>query len=133
MDMRLIPQVTAEGMDGVDQSNLHPRIEVGYYFLHSLSAQSGAVLSGDDCNGPIKLDTTRKGRIAKKWSPEWRNEEPFSAEFKTKVVLELIQGKKSLSEASREYEIKRYRVIALETGISRMRRRDLRTAERSAG
>jgi transposase len=30
----------------------------------------------------------------------------FSAEFKTKVVLELIGGKKSLSEASREYEIK---------------------------
>jgi len=30
----------------------------------------------------------------------------FSAEFKTKVVLELIAGKKSLSEASREYEIK---------------------------
>lgn len=30
----------------------------------------------------------------------------FSAEFKTKVVLELIDGNKSLSEASREYEIK---------------------------
>ena len=30
----------------------------------------------------------------------------FSAEFKTKVVLELIAGKKSLSEASCEYEIK---------------------------
>jgi len=30
----------------------------------------------------------------------------FSAEFKTKVVLELITGKKSLSEASREFEIK---------------------------
>ncbi|HUI88358.1 MAG TPA: transposase [Anaerolineales bacterium] len=30
----------------------------------------------------------------------------FSGEFKTKVVLELLQGKKSLSEASREYEIK---------------------------
>jgi transposase len=30
----------------------------------------------------------------------------FRAEFKTKVVLELIAGKKSLSEASREYEIK---------------------------
>ena len=30
----------------------------------------------------------------------------FTAEFKTKVVLELISGKKSLSEASREYEIK---------------------------
>jgi transposase len=30
----------------------------------------------------------------------------FSAEFKTKVVLELIAGKKSLSEASREYQIK---------------------------
>jgi hypothetical protein len=30
----------------------------------------------------------------------------ISAEFKTKVVLELIAGKKSLSEAGREYEIK---------------------------
>jgi transposase len=30
----------------------------------------------------------------------------FNAEFKTKIVLELISGKKSLSEASREYEIK---------------------------
>jgi len=30
----------------------------------------------------------------------------FKAELKTKVVLELIAGKKSLSEASREYEIK---------------------------
>jgi transposase-like protein len=30
----------------------------------------------------------------------------FSAEFKTNVVLELIAGKKSLAEASREYEIK---------------------------
>ncbi len=30
----------------------------------------------------------------------------FSAEFKTKVVLEMISGKKSLSEASREYQIK---------------------------
>lgn len=30
----------------------------------------------------------------------------FSAEFKTNVVLELIAGKKSLAEASREYDIK---------------------------
>ena len=30
----------------------------------------------------------------------------FSAEFKTKVVLELIGGKKSLAEAGREYQIK---------------------------
>lgn len=30
----------------------------------------------------------------------------FSAEFKTRVVLELVVGKKSLSEASREYQIK---------------------------
>jgi transposase len=30
----------------------------------------------------------------------------FSAEFKTKVVLELISGKKGLAEASREYQIK---------------------------
>ena len=30
----------------------------------------------------------------------------FNTEFKTKVVLELISGKKSLCEASREYEIK---------------------------
>ena len=29
MDMRLIPQVTAEGMGGVDQSNLHPWMEIG--------------------------------------------------------------------------------------------------------
>jgi len=30
----------------------------------------------------------------------------FSAEFKTNVVLELVGGKKSLAEASREYSIK---------------------------
>ena len=30
----------------------------------------------------------------------------FTAEFKTKVVLELISEKKSLAEASREYKIK---------------------------
>jgi transposase len=30
----------------------------------------------------------------------------YSAEFKAKVVLELISGKKGLMEASREYEIK---------------------------
>jgi transposase-like protein len=30
----------------------------------------------------------------------------FSAEFKAKVVLELISGKRSLTEASREYSIK---------------------------
>ena len=30
----------------------------------------------------------------------------FGAEFKTRVVLELIAGKKSLAEASREYNIK---------------------------
>jgi len=30
----------------------------------------------------------------------------FSAEFKAKVVLELIAGRKSLSEAGREYQIK---------------------------
>ena len=30
----------------------------------------------------------------------------FSAEFKTNVVLELIAGKKSIAEASREYNIK---------------------------
>jgi len=30
----------------------------------------------------------------------------FSGEFKTKVVLELIAGKKTLTEASREYQIK---------------------------
>ncbi len=30
----------------------------------------------------------------------------FSAEFKAKVVLELITGRKSLSEAGREYQIK---------------------------
>jgi transposase-like protein len=30
----------------------------------------------------------------------------FSAEFKTKVVIELISGEKGLTQASREYEIK---------------------------
>jgi len=30
----------------------------------------------------------------------------FSGEFKTKVVLELIAGKKTLTEASREHQIK---------------------------
>ena len=30
----------------------------------------------------------------------------FSGEFKAKVVLELVSGKKSLAEASREYSIK---------------------------
>jgi transposase len=30
----------------------------------------------------------------------------FSAEFKTRVVLELLAGKKSIAEASREYNIK---------------------------
>ncbi|HLC05267.1 MAG TPA: transposase [Anaerolineales bacterium] len=30
----------------------------------------------------------------------------FSAEFKAKVVLELLDGSKSLSQASREYRIK---------------------------
>jgi transposase len=30
----------------------------------------------------------------------------FSAEFKTRVVLELISGQKGLMQASREYEIK---------------------------
>jgi transposase len=30
----------------------------------------------------------------------------FSAEFKTRVVLELIAGKKSIADASREYNIK---------------------------
>ena len=30
----------------------------------------------------------------------------FSAEFKTRVVLELLVGKKSIAEASREYNIK---------------------------
>lgn len=35
-----------------------------------------------------------------------RKRRNFSAGFKTKVVLELISGKKSLAEASREYEVK---------------------------
>jgi len=39
----------------------------------------------------------------------------FDGEFKAKVVLELISGKKSLSEASREYSIK-------DTVLSRWRR-----------
>jgi transposase-like protein len=34
------------------------------------------------------------------------NRRKFSAEFKAKVVLELISGEKGLMEASREYEIK---------------------------
>jgi len=35
-----------------------------------------------------------------------RQRRSFSAEFKTKVVLELITGKKGMAEASREYNIK---------------------------
>jgi len=35
-----------------------------------------------------------------------RKRRNFSAEFKAQVVLELISGKKSLLEASREYNIK---------------------------
>ncbi len=35
-----------------------------------------------------------------------RNRRSFSAEFKTKVVLELIAGKKSIAEAGREYNLK---------------------------
>ncbi len=35
-----------------------------------------------------------------------RRRRNFDAEFKTRVVLELLTGKKSLAEASREYEIK---------------------------
>ena len=35
-----------------------------------------------------------------------RQRRSFSAEFKTKVVLELISGKKGMAEASREYNIK---------------------------
>ena len=35
-----------------------------------------------------------------------RKRRSFSAEFKAQVVLELISGKKSLLEASREYNIK---------------------------
>jgi transposase len=35
-----------------------------------------------------------------------RKRRSFSAEFKAQVVLELISGKKSLMEASREYTIK---------------------------
>lgn len=35
-----------------------------------------------------------------------RKRRNFDAEFKTRVVLELLMGKKSLVEASREYEIK---------------------------
>ncbi len=35
-----------------------------------------------------------------------RQRRSFSAEFKTKVVLELISGKRGMAEASREYNIK---------------------------
>jgi len=35
-----------------------------------------------------------------------RKRRKFSAEFKAKVVLEMISGEKGLMEASREYEIK---------------------------
>ena len=35
-----------------------------------------------------------------------RKRRSFNAEFKAKVVLELISGKKGLTEASREYNIK---------------------------
>lgn len=35
-----------------------------------------------------------------------RKRRNFDAEFKTRVVLELLTGKKSLAEASREYNLK---------------------------
>ena len=35
-----------------------------------------------------------------------RKRRQFSAEFKAKVVLEMVSGEKGLMEASREYEIK---------------------------
>jgi transposase-like protein len=35
-----------------------------------------------------------------------RKRRNFDAEFKTRVVLELLTGKKSIAEASREYDIK---------------------------
>lgn len=35
-----------------------------------------------------------------------RKRRNFDAEFKTRVVLELLSGKKSLAEASREYNVK---------------------------
>jgi transposase-like protein len=35
-----------------------------------------------------------------------RQRRSFSAEFKSKVVLELISGKKGMAEASREYNLK---------------------------
>ena len=35
-----------------------------------------------------------------------RKRRNFDAEFKTRVVLELLTGKKSLAEASREYNVK---------------------------
>jgi transposase-like protein len=35
-----------------------------------------------------------------------RKRRNFDAQFKTRVVLELLAGKKSLAEASREYNIK---------------------------
>ena len=47
----------------------------------------------------------------------------FSAEFKAKVVLELISGKKGLMEASREYEIK-------DTVLSRWKQEFLERAPR---
>ncbi len=35
-----------------------------------------------------------------------KNEKVFSAEFKAKVVLEIISGSKSMSEVCREYSVK---------------------------
>ena len=52
-----------------------------------------------------------------------RKRRQFSAEFKAKVVLELISGEKGLTEASREYEIK-------DTVLSRWKREFLERAPR---
>lgn len=50
-----------------------------------------------------------------------RRRRNFDAEFKTRVVLELLTGKKSIAEASREYNIK-------DTVLSRWKREFLSKA-----
>jgi transposase-like protein len=50
-----------------------------------------------------------------------RKRRNFDAEFKTRVVLELLTGKKSIAEASREYNIK-------DTVLSRWKREFLSKA-----
>ena len=49
----------------------------------------------------VKLDISKKREI-KKMSRKRRN---FNAEFKTKVVLELLEGDKTISEIASKYDL----------------------------